>query len=126
MHWLALGMAGLIAAGIIAIGTLYLARPRTAARGFGLLLPEEGANIDWWLRLKGVRDIASGLVILACMTWFGQQAVGLVLFVYAVVPIGDMLVVFGGKGSAKSAIGIHGVTATVMILASIPLMTGAR
>jgi hypothetical protein len=126
MQQLALGVAGLTALAIIAIGTQYLARPRIATRSFGLPLPEEGANVAWWLRLKGVRDIVSGLVLLATMAWLGPRAVGVILFVDAIIPIGDMLVVLGGKGSIKSAVGIHGVTAAVMILAAIPLMTGAR
>ena len=47
MHWLALGMAVLLALGIIAIGTQYLVSPRAATRSFGLPLPENGANIAW-------------------------------------------------------------------------------
>ncbi len=54
MHWLALGTALLLALAVIAIGTGYVASPTTATRSFGLPLPENGANIAWWLRLKGV------------------------------------------------------------------------
>src|SRR5262249_39847033 len=61
MHWIPVGVALLVAVAIIAIGLQYLASPRTAVRSFGMPLPEDGPNIDWWLRLKGVRDIASGL-----------------------------------------------------------------
>jgi hypothetical protein len=125
MHWLALGLALLVALGIIAIGTLYLASPRTATRSFGLPLPEDGANVDWWLRLKGVRDIVAGLGVLAFMAWGGQRGVGLILLVNAVIPVGDMLVVLGGKGSTRLALGMHGLTAVVMILAAIILLTGA-
>lgn len=124
MHQLALGLAVLLAAAIIAIGTLYLSRPRAIARGFGLPLPEAGPNIEWWLRLKGVRDVASGLIVLAVMIWADSRAVGLVLLVGAVIPVGDMLVVLGGKGSTRSAFGIHGVTALLMILAAVPLISG--
>ena len=53
MHWLLLGMALLVAVGIIAIGTQYIVSPRPSTRTFGLPLPENGTNIDWWLRLKG-------------------------------------------------------------------------
>ena len=55
MHQLALGVAAVVALAIIVIGALYLARPRAATLSFGLPLPEEGPNIAWWLRLKGVR-----------------------------------------------------------------------
>ena len=125
MHQLAFGLAFFLAFAIIAIGTQYVASPKTATRSFGLPLPEEGANIAWWLRLKGVRDIASGLVVLAFMAWGDPRGVGIILFVDAIIPIGDMLLVLAAKGSIKSALGIHGVTAVVMILTAIPLMMGA-
>ena len=126
MHWLALGTAGLVALAIIVIGTLYLANPRAAARSFGLPLPEEGANIPWWLRLKGVRDVAAGLGVLAFMAWGGTRAVGLILLVDATIPVGDMLNVLAARGSTRLALGMHGLTAVVMVLAALPLMMGAH
>ena len=109
---------------IIAIGTQYVASPKTATRSFGLPLPEEGANIAWWLRLKGVRDIASGLVVLAFMAWGGLRGVGIILLADAIIPVGDMLVILAGKGSVRLALGMHGLTAAVMILAAITLIMG--
>jgi hypothetical protein len=126
MHWLTLGIASLVSVSIIAIGVQYVLLPRSAARTFGLPLPESGTHIPWWLRLKGVRDVASGLTILSLMAWGTSRLVGIVLLVEAVIPVGDMLVVLGGKGSAKAAFGIHGITAVVMIFAAIALITGVR
>ncbi|UGY17820.1 DUF4267 domain-containing protein [Bradyrhizobium septentrionale] len=125
MHWLALGMALLVAVAIIAIGTLYVVSPTTATRSFGLPLPESGANTVWWLRLKGVRDIASGLAVLAFMAWGAPRGVGIILLVEAIIPVGDMLLILAAKGSTKSAFGMHGLTAVLMILAAIPMMIGA-
>ena len=125
MHWLALGMALLVALAIIAIGTQYVVNPRIATRSFGLPLPEDGANIAWWLRLKGVRDIVSGLTVLAFMSWGVPLGVGIILLVEAIIPVGDMLLILAAKGSAKSAFGIHGLTAVLMVLAAIPMMIGA-
>ena len=101
MHWLALGMALLVALAIIAIGTQYVASPTTATRSFGLPLPEEGAHIAWWLRLKGVRDIASGLAVLAFMSWGVPLGVGIILLAEAIIPVGDMLVILAAKGYQK-------------------------
>ena len=126
MHWFALGMALLVALAIIAIGTQYVASPTTATRSFGLPLPENGANIGWWLRLKGVRDIASGLAVLAFMVWGVPRGVGIILLVEAVIPVGDMLLILAAKGSTKSAFGIHGLTAVLMVLTAVPLMMGVR
>ncbi|HEY2532176.1 MAG TPA: DUF4267 domain-containing protein [Xanthobacteraceae bacterium] len=126
MHWLAFGMALLVAVGIIVIGARYVSRPRAAARVpfFGLPLPKDDPNIVWWLRLKGVRDIASGLALLAFMVWGGSHMVGIILLAEAIIPIGDMLVVLAAKGSARSAFGMHGLTALLMILAGVTLTMG--
>lgn len=51
MHWFSYGVALLVALGIIAVGVMYLFNPRAATQSFGLPLPEEGANIAWWLRI---------------------------------------------------------------------------
>jgi hypothetical protein len=126
MREVALGLAVLLAVGIIIIGALYLTRPRLAAGGFGLPLPEAGPNITWWLRLKGVRDVASGLTVLALMLSTGPRAVGIVLLAEAIIPFGDMLTILAAKGSTKTALGIHGLTTVLMVVAATPLtLSGA-
>ncbi len=121
MFWFSIGVALLAAIGIIAIGILYLVNPRAATPGFGLPLPETGANIAWWLRLKGVRDVASGLVVLAFLVWGGPRMAGIALLIEAIIPLGDMSLILAAKGSTRHALGIHGITAALMILAAIPL-----
>ncbi len=125
MHWFSYGVALLVALAIIAVGVMYLFNPRVATQSFGLPLPEEGANIAWWLRLKGVRDIVSGLLVLVLMVWGGPRMVGIVLMIEAITPLGDMSLILAARGSTKRAFGIHGLTAVLMILAAIPLMMGA-
>ena len=71
-----------------------------------------------------MRDIAAGLAVLAFMAWGAPRAVGLILAVEAIIPVGDMAVILAAKGSTKSAFGIHGLTAVVMVLAATPLMIG--
>jgi hypothetical protein len=126
MRWFALGLALLLALAIIAIGTQYVASPLTATRSFGLPLPENDTNIAWWLRLKGVRDIVSGLTVLAFMMWSVPTGVGLILLVEAIIPVGDMLLILAAKGSTRSAFGIHAPTAVLMVLTAIPMMIGGR
>lgn len=124
MHWFSIGVALLAASGIIVVGVMYLSNPRGATQSFGLPLPEAGANIAWWLRLKGVRDIASGLVVLALVVWGDARLLGIVLLIEAMIPVGDMTLVLAAKGSTKTALGVHGLTAALMILAAIPLIVG--
>ncbi|MGI3902313.1 MAG: DUF4267 domain-containing protein [Janthinobacterium lividum] len=125
MNGFAFGLALLLAFAIIGIGAWYLASPTTAVRSFGLPLPDGGSNTAWWLRLKGVRDVASGVTVLALMISSGPRAAGIVLLAETIIPVGDMLVILAAKGSAKTAFGVHGLTALVMILAAIPLIVGA-
>jgi len=125
LHRFALGLALLLALAIIAIGAQYVVSPMTATRSFGLPLPENGANVAWWLRLKGVRDIVSGLIVLAFMGRGDLCAVGIILGVAALIPLGDMALILAAKGSTKSAFGVHGLTAAVMILVAVPLIIGA-
>ena len=124
MHWFSVGVALLVALGIVAIGIMYLWNPRAATLSFGLPLPEDGTNILWWLRLKGVRDIVSGLVLLATMVWAGPRTVAIVLLIEAIIPAGDMALILAAKGSTRRALGIHGLTAALMILAAIPTIAG--
>lgn len=121
MHWFSIGIAVLTALGIIALGTMYLVGPRAATRSFGLPLPEAGPNITWWLRLKGVRDVVSGSIVLAVLASGEPRMLGIVLAIAALIPLGDMTLIFAAKGSAKRALGIHGVTAVLMIAAAGPL-----
>ncbi len=125
MYWFSIAVAWLAALGIIAIGVMYLTNPRAATQSFGLPLPEQGANVAWWLRLKGVRDVVSGLVVLALMAWGGPRLVGLVLLIEAIIPVGDMSLILAAKGSTGRALGVHGLTAALMILAAIPLIASA-
>lgn len=126
MNWFSIGIAVVAAMAIIAVGALYLLNPRAATTSFGLPLPEQGPNIDWWLRLKGVRDVVSGLVVLALTAWGQPHLLGMVLLIEALIPLGDMSLILAAKGSVKRALGIHGVTAMVMALGALPLIfTGA-
>jgi hypothetical protein len=126
MHELALGFALLLAAGIIAIGAQYILSPIAATRMFGLPLPDYGVNTLWWLRPKGVRDIVSGLTVLAFMAWATSRETGILLLVLAIIPVGDMLLILAARGSTGRAFGIHGVTALVMILTAMALIMGVR
>ena len=121
MHYAAYGLAGLLAVAIILLGTQYVVTPWATTRSFGLPRPADDAVTASWLRLKGVRDIVSGLTIFAFMIWGGPKMLGIILIVDAIIPLGDMLVILAANGSTKSAIGIHGLTALLMLLAGVPL-----
>ena len=53
--------------GNLLIGSFYILSPERVMGGFGLKLPSADPDTRAWLRLKGIRDIGSGLVVLTLM-----------------------------------------------------------
>lgn len=115
-------IAALISAAIIVIGLLYLLSPPRILGGFGLEPPASDAATLAWLRLKGVRDIASGLVVLALLFTASQRILGIAVLILALIPFGDMSVVLGSGGSKTTALSVHGVTCALMIAVGLMLI----
>jgi uncharacterized iron-regulated membrane protein len=103
LDMISLSLAVLMAVAILVIGGFYLFSPDRMTGSFGLKLPAGDADTRAWLRLKGVRDIASGLVVLALMLTTGSRSVGIALLVLAITPFGDMSVVLKSGGSKLSS-----------------------
>ncbi len=117
-----LSLAALVAVAIIVIGCLYLISPERMTGSFGLKPPASDADTRAWLRLKGIRDVASGLVVLAMMLTTGTRTVGIALLVEALIPLGDMSIILGSGGSKSKAFSIHGVTCAVMLVVGLLLI----
>jgi hypothetical protein len=117
-----LSVAALIAGSIIVIGCFYLFSPQRISGSFGLKPPASDADTRAWLRLKGVRDIAAGLVVLTMMLTTDTRSVGIALLGFAIIPLGDMSVVLGSGGSKSKAFSIHGVTCVVMLVVGLFLI----
>ena len=115
-------LAALIAAGIIVIGCFYLVSPERILRSFGLRPPATDADTRAWLRLKGIRDVASGLVVLTMMLTEGSRSAGIVLLVFAIIPFGDMFNILGSGGSKSTAFSVHGITCGVMLVVGLLLV----
>ena len=122
---IAYGLAGLIGVGIIFIGARFLWDPRTAAAGYGVPGdPLGGQGARAWPATKGVRDIASGLLLFATMADSGPRALGWFMLVAALIPICDAAIVLRNGGTRAAAYGIHGATAVVMLALGVFLITG--
>jgi hypothetical protein len=117
-----LTLAVLIAAGIIVIGCFYLASPQRVSGSFGLKPPAPDADTRAWLRLKGIRDVASGLVVLTTMLTTDSRTVGIVLLALAIIPFGDMSNILGSGGRKATAFSVHGVTCAVMLVVGLLLI----
>jgi hypothetical protein len=114
--------AALIGVGIIVIGCFYLLSPERISGTFGLKPPASDADTRAWLRPKGIRDVASGLVLLTMMLTADRRLLGIALLVYAIIPFGDMSIVLGSGGSKSRALSIHGVTCAVMLVVGLLLV----
>ena len=122
MHSTISWAAALIAIAVIAVGCFYLASPERVLRSFGLKPPATDADTRAWLRLKGIRDVGSGLVVLTLMLTGDWRTVGLALLAFAIIPLGDMAIVLGSGGSKLAAFAIHAVTCGVMLVIGLLLI----
>lgn len=111
-YWL----AGLLAAGIIFIGARFLVAPRTAAAGYGALPDLDQPAAGAYPSAKGIRDIASGLIVIAVMAAGTAHLLGWVLLAATVIPLADAAIVLRSGGPRSIAWGVHGVTAAVMLM----------
>ena len=117
-----LSLAALIAGGIMVIGCFYLVSPERISGTFGLKPPASDADTRAWLRLKGIRDLVAGLVVLTMMLTANTRMVGIALLVEALIPFGDMSIILGSGGSRSRALSVHGVTCAVMLVAGLLLI----
>jgi hypothetical protein len=115
-------LAALLSVGIIVIGCFYLVAPERISGTFGLKPPAPDADTRAWLRPKGIRDVAAGLVVLAMMVTADRRLVGIVLLVEAIIPFGDMSINLASGGSKSRAFSIHGVTCAVMLAVGLLLI----
>ena len=114
------GLSGLLGAGIIVIGTRFLAVPQVAAAQYGITAEQGGP----YLAVKGVRDIASGVVVFVLLAAGKPHTLGRYLAAYSITPIGDATIVLRGNGPKATAYGVHGTTAAVMLATAALLLTG--
>lgn len=120
LHTIGLVITWIASLGIIGIGVAYWLRSEKNAEGFGLpVLPAPQAR-GWW-QVKGIRDIASGLVPIV-LIFAEPDAVGWVILIEALIPLGDMTLVLGNGGRKSAAYGVHGLTAALMVVAAILLL----
>ncbi|HEY3469256.1 MAG TPA: DUF4267 domain-containing protein [Amycolatopsis sp.] len=115
-------LVAIVSLGIIYVGLNYLFAPAKIAAGFGFTEVPEHA--ETFLNVKGGRDIGAGLVPLALVLYGDPHALGWVFLAAAVWPLFDMLIVLRHRGKKGAAFGVHGLTAVVMVVASVLLLLG--
>jgi len=120
MHLAALLVALAACAAIIAVGGRFLLAPRQATLAFGVAAD----NLRALTAIKGVRDITSGVVPLVVWAAAGRTALGWALVAAALTPTGDAIIVLTNGGKPATALGIHGLTAALLVAAGLILALG--
>ena len=116
-------LAATAGAAIFVVGCLYLYMPRAMAASFGLPhLPQESATP--WLRVKGVRDLVAGVVAAVLLIAADPLVLAWCVLAFTLIPIGDAVLVLNSRGKKVAAWGIHGGTATLMLI-SVLLILGS-
>jgi hypothetical protein len=120
MHLTALLVALVACAAIIVIGCRFLLTPRRATLAYGVAAD----NVRALTEIKGVRDITSGAVPLVVWAAAGPATLGWALIAAALTPTADALIVLTNRGRLSVALGIHGLTAGLLVAAGLVLALG--
>ena len=120
MHLIAL-LVGIIAcAAIIVLGIRFFLAPERATLDFGVAAD----NVRALTEIKGARDITSGVVLLVVWASAGTETLGWVLAAAAITPIADALIVITNGGTLSRALGVHALTAGLLVAAGVVLALG--
>jgi hypothetical protein len=108
-------LAGLIATAIVFIGARFILAPRVAAAGYGVQPDLSQPSVRAYLRVKGIRDIASGMFVFILMAAGSAHLLAWIILAATIIPLADAAIVLSSGGSKAVAWGVHGLTAVVMI-----------
>ncbi|MFI0977384.1 DUF4267 domain-containing protein [Streptomyces sp. NPDC021093] len=115
-------LAVLSAAAVLLFGLNFLLNPGGAPQGFGIA-PWPQGNADGYFAVKGVRDVAVASTVFLLLALGQRRALGWVLLVDAVVPLGDALTVITHGGTFGTALGVHMSAAALVVLCAVLLLT---
>ena len=98
----------------VTFGVRFLLDGHGAAAGFGID-PWPTGTAAGYFAVKGIRDIAIGLNLLALFALGQRRATGVLLAITAMIPIADMIIVLTHGGTVATALGVHGLTAVIVL-----------
>ena len=113
-------MTLLVAAGIIFVGIRFIISPDVGATGYGISF--SSAHDIAFGRIKGIRDIFSGLVLLPLLFLGMRRATAWVFTAAIIIPATDCLIILATNGPSDiQHLLIHGLTAVYMMITSFLL-----
>jgi hypothetical protein len=113
----------LIPVAIILLGINFLLNPVGASTGFGIPVHDPAAFPYMWT--KGIRDIFSGLAVLAFVLRGDRRSTAIVFAIAILIPIGDGLIIIRHLGLAPPLV-IHWGTALYMAIVAVFLFRGKK
>jgi len=117
MHLTALLVGLLACVAIIVLGARFILQPQQATLDFGIAAD----SLRGLTEIKGVRDITSGVVLLVAWAAAGRTTLGWLLVAAAITPTADALIVLTNGGKLARALGVHGLTAALLVAAGLVL-----
>ena len=109
-----------VALGIIFIGIAFVISPSFNAAGYGILLTTPG-DLPYG-RIKGIRDIFSGIALLIPLFLKLRKAAALVFTASIIIPATDCMIILETNGPSDiQHLLLHGLTALYMIVTSFLL-----
>ncbi|MFE6894897.1 DUF4267 domain-containing protein [Streptomyces sp. NPDC057694] len=110
---------------ILWFGTEFILNPAATAPGYGLPHVPSGDG-GGFLVVKGIRDVVMALVLAVLLVTGHRRALGWALTVEALAAYGDMANVLGHHGSVGAALGVHCLTATLMVVNGLLFLRETR
>lgn len=99
---------------LVFIGARFLLMPYVAELAFGIQTPT--GNDYSFHYIKGIRDMAVGLAILAMLLTRTQRGLGILLLTITIVPVTDFLIVLSAPGHLTASLYPH-ITAVILGIA---------
>lgn len=114
-YWMTL----FIALGILIIGFRFMLMPETSIEDFGLKV--SSASEHALGRVKGIRDIFSGIALLCLLLARMKRASAYVFTAAIIIPFTDCLLVYLQNGVDLPRLLVHGLTGVYMVITSFLL-----
>jgi len=108
-----------VALGILFIGIRFMLAPKVAVEDFGIRLSSSTDLI--FGRVKGIRDIFSGLALLWLLRARMRKASAYVFTAAIIIPFTDCLLIYTQNGMDLPRLLVHGLTGVYMVVTSFLL-----
>ncbi|GAB3507099.1 hypothetical protein GCM10027341_41090 [Spirosoma knui] len=117
-------MTMFVALGILFIGVRFVLVPQISVEDFGIQ-PSGYSDLTFG-RLKGIRDVFSGVALLALLLSRMKKATAYVFTAAIIIPATDCLLVYLNNGIDLPRMLVHGTTAVYMVVTSFLLFRNRK